>query len=102
MFEVHDCFSIAEVLMYEALGLADHGKGTHFAADGHTRTIPQLAICVVCQWLTPAECPHRHRRQVPCQHWRRSHRLRPPCGRHRRQAGACTTSRLALLCPSLG
>lgn len=36
VFEVHDCFSIAEVLMYEALGLADHGKGTHFAADGHT------------------------------------------------------------------
>jgi acetyl-CoA acetyltransferase len=47
VFEVHDCFSIAEVLMYEALGLADHGKGTHFAADGHTRTLPAFAIFVV-------------------------------------------------------
>lgn len=42
MFEVHDCFSIAEVLMYEALGLAEHGKGTHFAADGHTRTLQRI------------------------------------------------------------
>ena len=47
MFEVHDCFSIAEVLMYEALGLADHGKGTLFAADGHTRTLPAFASFVV-------------------------------------------------------
>lgn len=45
VFEVHDCFSIAEVLMYEALGLADHGKGTHFAADGHTRTLPPISRC---------------------------------------------------------
>jgi acetyl-CoA acetyltransferase len=25
--EVHDCFSIAELLMYEAIGLAEKGKG---------------------------------------------------------------------------
>jgi hypothetical protein len=41
------------VLMYEALGLADHGKGTHFAADGHTRTLPPpiagAAFCLVYQ-----------------------------------------------------
>lgn len=41
VLEVHDCFSIAEVLMYEALGLAEYGKGTHFVADGHPRTPSQ-------------------------------------------------------------
>ncbi len=36
VFEVHDCFSIAEILMYEALGLAYEGKGTHLVRDGET------------------------------------------------------------------
>ncbi len=34
--EVHDCFNIAEILMYEAMGLADAGKGAQFAKDGHS------------------------------------------------------------------
>ena len=29
--QVHDCFSIAEMLMYEAIGLAPHGKGADVA-----------------------------------------------------------------------
>ena len=32
--EVHDCFSIAELLMYEAIGLAGHGQGASVAKDG--------------------------------------------------------------------
>jgi len=32
--EVHDCFSIAELLMYEAIGLAPHGKGATVAKEG--------------------------------------------------------------------
>lgn len=32
--EVHDAFSIAEVLYYEALGLCERGKGTRYLADG--------------------------------------------------------------------
>lgn len=35
--EVHDCFSITEALMYEALGLCRHGEGVQFGAEGHTR-----------------------------------------------------------------
>jgi acetyl-CoA acyltransferase len=34
--EVHDCFAIAEVLMTEALGFAERGKGTELAASGAT------------------------------------------------------------------
>lgn len=35
--EVHDCFSITEALMYEALGFCDAGQGVQFGADGETR-----------------------------------------------------------------
>lgn len=34
--EVHDCFAVAEVLMYEALGFAEPGKGTELARAGET------------------------------------------------------------------
>lgn len=32
--EVHDCFTIAELLMYEAMGLTDPGKGTRAVEEG--------------------------------------------------------------------
>jgi acetyl-CoA C-acetyltransferase len=32
--EVHDCFTIAELLMYEAMGLADRGAGARLLEDG--------------------------------------------------------------------
>jgi acetyl-CoA C-acetyltransferase len=32
--EVHDCFTIAELLMYEAIGLAPEGQGARVIADG--------------------------------------------------------------------
>ena len=34
--EVHDCFTVTEILMYEALGLADQGKGAQLLRDGVT------------------------------------------------------------------
>jgi acetyl-CoA acyltransferase len=34
--EVHDCFAIAEILMYEALGLAPKGKGATLIRNGDT------------------------------------------------------------------
>jgi len=34
MAEVHDCFSISEIVEYEALGLCAEGQGGAFAADG--------------------------------------------------------------------
>jgi len=36
LIEVHDCFSIAEIVAIEALGLADKGKGGAFTEAGHT------------------------------------------------------------------
>lgn len=42
--EVHDCFSIVEVLMYEALGLAAYGKGTEAAKNGDTRLDGRLPV----------------------------------------------------------
>lgn len=35
-FEVHDCFTIAGVLMVEALGLAKPGEGADFVSNGNT------------------------------------------------------------------
>ncbi len=34
--EVHDCFSIAGILVMEALGLVEKGKGAQFVFDGNT------------------------------------------------------------------
>jgi acetyl-CoA acyltransferase len=34
--EVHDCFTIAEMLMYEALGIAQYGEAAKFAREGTT------------------------------------------------------------------
>jgi acetyl-CoA acyltransferase len=34
--EVHDCFTIAELLMYEAIGLAEQGKGKELLLSGRT------------------------------------------------------------------
>ena len=34
--EVHDCFAVTELLMYEALGFADPGKGAELARSGET------------------------------------------------------------------
>jgi acetyl-CoA acyltransferase len=34
--EVHDCFTIAELMMYEAIGLAEQGKGIDLLLSGRT------------------------------------------------------------------
>ncbi|MGQ4806961.1 3-ketoacyl-CoA thiolase [Candidatus Entotheonellaceae bacterium PAL068K] len=34
--EVHDCFTIAELLMYEAIGLAEQGRGKEILLSGRT------------------------------------------------------------------
>lgn len=39
--EVHDCFSITEIVAYEILGLAEPGKGAELAMSGAT-TLPQV------------------------------------------------------------
>jgi acetyl-CoA C-acetyltransferase len=36
LFEVHDCFTIAEIMITEALGLADRGRGGRAVEDGLT------------------------------------------------------------------
>src|SRR6202040_3291170 len=39
--DVHDCFSITEIVVYEILGLADPGKGAELAKSGAT-ALPQV------------------------------------------------------------
>src|SRR5919206_440997 len=39
--DVHDCFSISEIVAYEILGLADPGKGIELVKSGAT-TLPQV------------------------------------------------------------
>ena len=42
--EVHDCFSISELQMYEALGFAPHGQGYALIRDGHTELDGRLPV----------------------------------------------------------
>jgi acetyl-CoA C-acetyltransferase len=34
--ETHDCFTMAELLQYEAMGLAPHGRGARIILEGHS------------------------------------------------------------------
>ncbi len=42
--ETHDCFTIAELLEYEAMGLAPHGQGARAILDGVTRKDGRLPV----------------------------------------------------------
>jgi acetyl-CoA C-acetyltransferase len=42
--ELHDCFTIAELLHYEAMGLAPYGEGARVALDGTTRKDGALPV----------------------------------------------------------
>ena len=42
--ETHDCFTIAELLEYEAMGLAAHGEGARIALDGSTARDGRLPV----------------------------------------------------------
>jgi len=42
--EVHDCFTIAELLMYEALSFAPYGKGMNFIKEGHSQLNGKLPV----------------------------------------------------------
>ena len=42
--ETHDCFTIAELLEYEAMGLASHGQGARVILDGVTRKDGRLPV----------------------------------------------------------
>ncbi len=42
--ETHDCFTIAELLEYEAMGLAPHGQGARVILDGITRRDGRLPV----------------------------------------------------------
>lgn len=42
--ETHDCFSMAELLEYEAMGLASHGQGARVILDGVTRRDGKLPV----------------------------------------------------------
>jgi acetyl-CoA C-acetyltransferase len=44
--ETHDCFTIAELLEYEAMGLAPHGQGARAILDGTTRRDGRLPVNV--------------------------------------------------------
>lgn len=42
--ETHDCFTVAEMLEYEAMGLAPHGQGARVILDGVTRFDGRLPV----------------------------------------------------------
>ena len=42
--EVHDCFTIAEIIAYEDLGFAQEGKGGALAETGETRLSGRLPV----------------------------------------------------------
>jgi acetyl-CoA C-acetyltransferase len=42
--ETHDCFTVAELLEYEAMGLAPHGEGARVILDGVSRADGRLPV----------------------------------------------------------
>jgi len=44
LVETHDCFTIAELLEYEAMGLAKHGQGARLILDGVTQRDGRLPV----------------------------------------------------------
>lgn len=42
--ETHDCFTMAELLQYEAMGLAPHGQGARQILEGHTLRSGSLPV----------------------------------------------------------
>ncbi|QXH43946.1 acetyl-CoA acetyltransferase [Pseudomonas xanthosomatis] len=44
LVETHDCFTIAELLEYEAMGLAEHGQGARVIAEGISRKDGRLPV----------------------------------------------------------
>jgi acetyl-CoA C-acetyltransferase len=42
--ETHDCLTIAEMLQYEAMGLAPHGQGARVILEGVTRKDGRLPV----------------------------------------------------------
>ena len=42
--ETHDCFTIAELIEYEAMGLAPHGQGARVALEGWTQRDGRLPV----------------------------------------------------------
>ena len=42
--ETHDCFTIAELIEYEAMGLAEHGEGARVVMDGVTAADGKLPV----------------------------------------------------------
>lgn len=42
--EVHDCFTLTEILMYEALGFAERGQGAHLLREGATDIDGKLPV----------------------------------------------------------
>jgi acetyl-CoA C-acetyltransferase len=44
LVETHDCFTIAELLQYEAMGLAPHGQGARAILEGVTRRDGALPV----------------------------------------------------------
>jgi acetyl-CoA C-acetyltransferase len=44
LVETHDCFTVAELLEYEAMGLAPHGQGARVIAEGVTAKDGRLPV----------------------------------------------------------
>ena len=43
--EVHDCFTIAEIVAYEDLGFCKPGEGGRFVEEGHSQIGGKVAVC---------------------------------------------------------
>jgi len=43
--EVHDCFTIAELVAYEDLGFCNPGEGGHFIEEGQSQIGGKVAVC---------------------------------------------------------
>ena len=88
--EVHDCFTIAEIMVIEALGLVDRGEGgaaAELGPDGARRQVPGQPL-----GRPQVEGPpgRRHRRRADPRGRRCSSAARPASARSRARSAALT------------
>ncbi len=86
VIELHDCFSANELLLYEALGLADEGEGPRLVDDGDTTYGGKWVVEPVGRADLEGPPAGRHRsRPVHRADMAASRRRRRPPGRGRRR-----------------
>ena len=90
--EVHDCFTIAELIEYEAMGLAPEGQGARAIADGTVAKDGKLPINPLGRPEIQRPSDRRHRRVDARHHLDAARRHAPATCRSRTPSSAASST----------